>query len=177
MHTLGQHWVNPSLQSCATWEGLMVCSCSSCRQSGIWFAQGSGVAIGHAWNWVEPVLSSVVVVVVVVVVVSVVVVVTVIGLPIAMLPQYPPNKFQNPKVQVIPANWNGSMRLLHIPDMQSVPLLTGRQYSPTGIFARQHPTPNPMVAVKAQYSVVRLHPLLSSVQSGSQIGRSSASDV
>ena len=121
--------------------------------------------------------SSLVVVVVIGSSVVVVVVVFVIGLPIAVLPQYPPNKFQNPKVQVIPANWNGSITLLHIPDMQSVPLLTGRQCSPTGIFARQHPTPNPMVAVKAQYSVVRLHPLLSSVQSGSQIGRSSASGV
>ena len=117
----------------------------------------------------------VVVDVVLIVVVVVVVIVEVLSMSIAVELQYPPNKFQKPKVHVIPPNSNGSMRLLHTPDWQSVPLLTGRQNSPPGNFVRQHPTPRPKVAVKAQYSVVLLHPLFSSVQRGSQRGRSSAS--
>ena len=69
----------------------------------------------------------------------------------------------------------GGRRLLHVPDMQSVPLSIGIQKSPSADFVRQQPTPNPMVLVMAQYSVVLLQQLSSSEQIGSQRGRSSAS--
>ena len=89
--------------------------------------------------------------------------------------QVPPNKFRIPKSHVNPPNCIGCRRLLHVPDMQSVPLSTGKHNSPAANFVRQQPTPKPMVLVTAQYSVVLLHPLFTSVQRGSQKGRSSAS--
>ena len=61
--------------------------------------------------------------------------------------------------------------------MHSVPLSTGKHNSPSANFVRQQPTPKPMVLVMGQYSVVLLQPLFTSVQRGSQKGRSSASAI
>ena len=68
--------------------------------------QGSGIGIGQKFVAVVAVLMSVVVLVVVVVVI---VVEEVLLISFAMVPQYPPNKFQKPKFQVIPPNSNGWM--------------------------------------------------------------------
>ena len=91
--------------------------------------------------------------------------------------QFPPNKFRIPRSHVIPPKLNGIRRLIQVPDMQSVPLLRGKQNPPSAVFVRQQPTPKPMVLVMAQYSVLLLHPVFTSVQRGSQKGRSSASAI
>ena len=50
----------------------------------------------------------------------------------------PTNGFTTPKFHVIPKKVKVGMMLLHVPELQSIPLSLGTQFAPDACFVRQH---------------------------------------